>query len=320
MAKDDTTRSNDEPTLSDALAKNSAELDAALSSGSSSFAGYIPANDPDDAEALAEADTSAAADDLAVVEAAEGDDAGLPGEELAGDLADPKPFLVMDDEAEELDGVDVDAITEPAVEPLVDDEVSLEEILDDEISDDPADVLIDDETGEVIEATQAMDLAELGEPQIDDPEQLADAEAVAVAATSTRPTRRPKKKAALAKADKVADTDEADAAANDDLADGADVPVTTRPARKTASTTAPTRKATKTPSRKEATATTGARSFPNPVRFVRESVAELRKVVWPTGAQVRQYFVVVLVFVLFIIVFVGLLDFGLGWALLKLLG
>ena len=316
MAKDDTTRSNDEPTLSDALAKNSAELDAALSSGSSSFAGYIPANDPDDAEALAEADTSAAADDLAVVEAAEGDDAGLPGEELAGDLADPKPFLVMDDEAEELDGVDVDAITEPAVEPLVDDEVSLEEILDDEISDDPADVLIDDETGEVIEATQAMDLAELGEPQIDDPEQLADAEAVAVAATSTRPTRRPKKKAALAKADEVADTDEADAAADDDLADDADVPVSTRPARKTA----PTRKATKTPSRKEATATTGARSFPNPVRFVRESVAELRKVVWPTGAQVRQYFVVVLVFVLFIIVFVGLLDFGLGWALLKLLG
>ena len=316
MAKDDTTRSNDEPTLSDALAKNSAELDAALSSGSSSFAGYIPANDPDDAEALAEADTSAAADDLAVVEAAEGDDAGLPGEELAGDLADPKPFLVMDDEAEELDGVDVDAITEPAVEPLVDDEVSLEEILDDEISDDPADVLIDDETGEVIEATQAMDLAELGEPQIDDPEQLADAEAVAVAATSTRPTRRPKKKAALAKADEVADTDEADAAADDDLADDADVPVSTRPARKTA----PTRKATKTPSRKEATAATGARSFPNPVRFVRESVAELRKVVWPTGAQVRQYFVVVLVFVLFIIVFVGLLDFGLGWALLKLLG
>lgn len=318
MAKDDTTRSNDEPTLSDALAKNSAELDAALSSGSSSFAGYIPANDPDDAEALAEADTSAAADDLAVVEAAEGDDAGLPGEELAGDLADPKPFLVMDDEAEELDGADVDAITEPAVEPVVGDEVSLEEILDDEISDDPADVLIDDETGEVIEATEAMDLAELGEPQIDDPEQLADAEAVAVAATSTRPTRRPKKKAALAKADKVADTD-ADAAADDDLAD-ADVPVTTRPARKTATTTAPTRKATKTPSRKEATAATGARSFPNPVRFVRESVAELRKVVWPTGAQVRQYFVVVLVFVLFIIVFVGLLDFGLGWALLKLLG
>lgn len=318
MAKDDTTRSNDEPTLSDALAKNSAELDAALSSGSSSFAGYIPANDPEDAEALAEADTSAAADDLAVVEAAEGDDAGLPGEELAGDLADPKPFLVMDDEAEELDGADVDAITEPAVEPVVGDEVSLEEILDDEISDDPADVLIDDETGEVIEATEAMDLAELGEPQIDDPEQLADAEAVAVAATSTRPTRRPKKKAALAKADKVADTD-ADAAADDDLAD-ADVPVTTRPARKTATTTAPTRKATKTPSRKEATAATGARSFPNPVRFVRESVAELRKVVWPTGAQVRQYFVVVLVFVLFIIVFVGLLDFGLGWALLKLLG
>jgi preprotein translocase subunit SecE len=49
-----------------------------------------------------------------------------------------------------------------------------------------------------------------------------------------------------------------------------------------------------------------------PVTFVRESVGELRKVVYPTGQQLGNYFVVVLVFVLFIIAFVSLLDLGLG--------
>ncbi|GAB3715352.1 preprotein translocase subunit SecE [Mariniluteicoccus flavus] len=57
-----------------------------------------------------------------------------------------------------------------------------------------------------------------------------------------------------------------------------------------------------------------------PAAFVNEAVGELRKVVWPTANQVQQYFVVVLVFVLFIIFFVSLLDLGLGWALLKVFG
>ncbi|HEX2857784.1 MAG TPA: preprotein translocase subunit SecE [Propionibacteriaceae bacterium] len=57
-----------------------------------------------------------------------------------------------------------------------------------------------------------------------------------------------------------------------------------------------------------------------PVEFSRQSAAELRKVIWPTGEQLSQYFVVVLVFVLFIITFVGLLDLFFGWGLLKLLG
>ena len=57
-----------------------------------------------------------------------------------------------------------------------------------------------------------------------------------------------------------------------------------------------------------------------PVEFSRQSAAELRKVIWPTGEQLRQYFIVVLVFVLFIITFVGLLDLFFGWGLLKLLG
>ena len=42
--------------------------------------------------------------------------------------------------------------------------------------------------------------------------------------------------------------------------------------------------------------------------------------VWPTRLQMQTYFVVVLVFVLFVIALVGLLDFGLGWALLRIFG
>ena len=54
-----------------------------------------------------------------------------------------------------------------------------------------------------------------------------------------------------------------------------------------------------------------------PVTFVRESVGELRKVVYPTGQQLGNYFVVVLAFVLFVIAYVSLLDLGLGWALFR---
>ena len=57
-----------------------------------------------------------------------------------------------------------------------------------------------------------------------------------------------------------------------------------------------------------------------PAEFVRESVAELKKVVWPTGNQLQQYFVVVLVFVLIMIGIVFLLDLGFGTLMLKLLG
>ncbi|MBA3529870.1 MAG: preprotein translocase subunit SecE [Propionibacteriaceae bacterium] len=55
-----------------------------------------------------------------------------------------------------------------------------------------------------------------------------------------------------------------------------------------------------------------------PVTFVRESVSELQKVVYPTGQQLINYFVVVLIFVLFIIAIVSLLDFAFGAAILKI--
>jgi preprotein translocase subunit SecE len=50
----------------------------------------------------------------------------------------------------------------------------------------------------------------------------------------------------------------------------------------------------------------------SPVDFLRQVVAELRKVVWPTREQLVTYFWVVLVFVLVIMSFVSLLDLGLG--------
>ena len=49
-------------------------------------------------------------------------------------------------------------------------------------------------------------------------------------------------------------------------------------------------------------------------------MGELKKVVWPTGEQTGQYFVVVLVFVLFIMAVVAGLDFGLTRLLLWLFG
>jgi preprotein translocase subunit SecE len=55
-----------------------------------------------------------------------------------------------------------------------------------------------------------------------------------------------------------------------------------------------------------------------PVTFVRQSVGELRKVVYPTGPQLANYFVVVLIFVLFIIAYVTLLDLGIGAAIFRI--
>jgi preprotein translocase subunit SecE len=56
----------------------------------------------------------------------------------------------------------------------------------------------------------------------------------------------------------------------------------------------------------------------SPVKFVKQSIGELRKVVYPTGEQLIKYFVVVLVFVLFVIAYVSLLDLGFGAAIFKI--
>jgi len=58
----------------------------------------------------------------------------------------------------------------------------------------------------------------------------------------------------------------------------------------------------------------------NPAHFVRQSTDELKKVVWPTWPTLVRYFAAVLIFVLFIIAVVAVLDATFGWALLQILG
>ncbi len=54
--------------------------------------------------------------------------------------------------------------------------------------------------------------------------------------------------------------------------------------------------------------------------FFRQVIAELRKVIWPTRDQLVTYFLVVLVFVLFMIAFVSLLDYAFNMASFKIFG
>jgi preprotein translocase subunit SecE len=56
------------------------------------------------------------------------------------------------------------------------------------------------------------------------------------------------------------------------------------------------------------------------VRFLREVVAELRKVIWPTRNQLVTYTIVVLIFVSFMVALVSLLDYVFGRGVLFLFG
>ncbi|NUS72012.1 MAG: preprotein translocase subunit SecE [Corynebacteriales bacterium] len=54
--------------------------------------------------------------------------------------------------------------------------------------------------------------------------------------------------------------------------------------------------------------------------FLREVVAELRKVIWPTRKDLVTYTTVVLIFVVIMVAFISGLDFGLAKAVLYLFG
>jgi preprotein translocase subunit SecE len=56
------------------------------------------------------------------------------------------------------------------------------------------------------------------------------------------------------------------------------------------------------------------------MRFLREVVSELTKVIWPSRRELVVYTGVVLVFVSFMVAFVALLDMGLGKAVLSVFG
>ena len=55
-------------------------------------------------------------------------------------------------------------------------------------------------------------------------------------------------------------------------------------------------------------------------RFVREVVAELRKVIWPTRKELLTYATVVVVFVAIMLTIVGLLDLGFAKGVLVIFG
>ena len=87
------------------------------------------------------------------------------------------------------------------------------------------------------------------------------------------------------------------------------------------SSNAPVKKSTATRKRSDSTKVEdNPYTASNPAQFVKQSASEIKKVVWPTWSQLRVLFISVLIFVLFIIAFVGGLDLLFGWALLALFG
>ncbi|MFC5992647.1 preprotein translocase subunit SecE [Pseudonocardia hispaniensis] len=55
-------------------------------------------------------------------------------------------------------------------------------------------------------------------------------------------------------------------------------------------------------------------------RYLREVVAELRKVIWPTRNEMVTYTIVVLIFVSFMVALVALMDFVFGQGVMFLFG
>lgn len=129
-------------------------------------------------------------------------------------------------------------------------------------------------------------------------------------------------KAPVRKKDLNPEADDARIAAlEEDFSDeeNASASETVRVARKTAK--APVKKTTATRKRSEGEREeTDPYRAGNPAKFVEQSAAELKQVVWPTWPQLVSYFSAVLVFVLFFIAFIGLLDLFFGWGLLSLFG
>ena len=57
-----------------------------------------------------------------------------------------------------------------------------------------------------------------------------------------------------------------------------------------------------------------------PTRFVRESISELRKVLWPSRNELVTYSIVVIVFVVIMVAIVAGLDFGFAKLVLLMFG
>ena len=141
---------------------------------------------------------------------------------------------------------------------------------------------------------------------VDDPEQLQEAEKAAVSARSSRPVRKKDAAGKPARRGKPVrkGTKEADAVDGKPAAASAAKPAGPGPKREL--TKAPVRKQ----SSKQEAAEQGSHRT-GPVTFTKQSVAELRKVKWPTGDELGQYF---------LIAYVSGLDVLFGWIIIKLFG
>jgi preprotein translocase subunit SecE len=66
---------------------------------------------------------------------------------------------------------------------------------------------------------------------------------------------------------------------------------------------------------------TGRPSIPTRIsRFVRETIGELRKVIWPTRKDLITYTIVTIIFITILVAFVWILDYGLAKAIIRLFG
>lgn len=114
---------------------------------------------------------------------------------------------------------------------------------------------------------------------------------------------------------------DADDAAIADLEDGFTPAEQSTAASVRRSANAPVKKTTATRKRSEsAKEEHDPYTAKNPATFVKQSAGEIKKVVWPTWPQLTVLFFAVLIFVLFMIAFVGTLDYLFGFGLLALLG
>lgn len=60
--------------------------------------------------------------------------------------------------------------------------------------------------------------------------------------------------------------------------------------------------------------------FVRAIRFIRETVGELRKVIWPTRKDLITYTIVTVIFVTILVSFVWSLDYGLAKIIITLFG
>jgi preprotein translocase subunit SecE len=106
----------------------------------------------------------------------------------------------------------------------------------------------------------------------------------------------------------------------EDRLDNADAPHAAAAVRRERSTQVQSTGGKGRPTRARDTADTKAAVPARLMRFLREVVSELTKVIWPSRRELVVYTSVVLVFVSFMVAFVALLDMGLGRLVLSVFG